>query len=100
MRQRVDRPCDEDHDNEQPRNDDRPIVARQSQTCREGAHRNSSSVFLMRRTLSAPMLTAARRMIPSKSGCSNGAISKIRKKNEMMRKISAPKIEPIALPAP
>ena len=35
-------------------------------------HRNSSSVFLTRNTRSAPMLTAARRMIPSNSGCSSG----------------------------
>ena len=54
----------------------------------------------MRSTRSAPMLTAASRMMPSKSGCSNGAMSKIRKKNEITRRISAPKIEPIALPVP
>ena len=46
------------------------------------------------------MLTAARRMIPSNSGCSSGAILKMRKKKEMTRRISAPKTEPIAPPVP
>ena len=41
------------------------------------------------------MLTAASRISPSNSGCSSGAMSKMRKKKEMTRRISAPKIEPI-----
>ena len=46
------------------------------------------------------MLTAASRIRPSNSGCSKGAMSKMRKKKEMTRKIMAPKIEPMALPVP
>ncbi len=46
------------------------------------------------------MLTAASRMMPSNSGCSSGAMSKMRKKYEMTRRISAPNTEPIAPPLP
>ena len=39
-------------------------------------------------------------MIPSNSGCSSGAMSKMRKKKEITRRTRAPKIEPIAPPVP
>ena len=71
---------DQDGDDEQRRDQDRPVVARRLKDGRKRAHRNSSSVFFTRSTRSAPMLTAARRIIPSNSGCSSGAMSKMRKK--------------------
>src|SRR6202023_1528968 len=80
-----------DSDGPQRRNQDRPVVAGERQARRDRTHLNSSSVFLTRSTRSAPMLTAARRMIPSNSGCSSGAMSEMRKKNEMTLRIIAPK---------
>src|SRR5271169_6218573 len=100
MRPGVGGPSNQDHDDEHGGDGDRPIVARQGQVRQIGGHRNSSNVFLTRRTRSAPMLTAASKMMPSNSGCSSGAISKTRKKKEITRNMRAPKIEPIAPPVP
>src|ERR1700724_967505 len=88
----------QDDEDEQGRDEDRAVVAREAETRRR--HRKSSSVFLTRSTPSAPMLTAASRIRPSNSGCSSGGMSKMRKKKEITRKIMAPKIEPRALPVP
>ena len=44
------------------------------------------------------MLTAAKRIIPSKSGCRSGAISKTRKKKEITRKIADAVGEAIRMP--
>src|SRR6202034_4523434 len=98
--QRVGRPGDQDCDDEKCGDEDRPVVARQRQVRGYRGHLKSSNVFLTRNIRSAPMLTAARRMSPSNRGWSSGAISKIRKKKEITRRMSAPKIEPIAPPVP
>src|SRR5882672_1406777 len=88
----------QDDEDEKGRDQDRAVVAREAGAHRR--HRKSSSVFLTRSTPSAPMLTAASRISPSNSGCSSGAMSKMRKKKEITRRIMAPKIEPMALPVP
>src|SRR5574337_1177000 len=76
----VHRAGDEDRHDEEGRDEDRPVVARGLEDGGKRRHRKSSSVFLTRNTRKAPMLTAARRMIPSNNGWSSGAMSKTRKK--------------------
>src|SRR5260370_41600686 len=88
----------QDDEDEQGRDQDRAVVVREAGAHRR--HRKSSSVFLTRSTPSAAILTAASKIRPSNSGCSKGAMSKMRKKKQMTRKIMAPKIEPMALPVP
>src|SRR5215213_5433060 len=104
--ERITRPDEQDEQDEAGRKDHGFVVGPEAQASwrdnRVGgsAHRNTSSLFLRRSSLSPPMLTAARSTSPSKRGCRRGATSKMRKLNEIVRSTIAPIMDPMALPVP
>jgi len=78
----------------------RAIVARQSQRARNRDHRKVSNVFWTRSMRSAPMLTAASRIIPSNRGCNQrGDVEHAEEKRDHAQDQCAD-MEPIAPPVP
>ena len=64
------------------------------------AHSNQSRRLRTRISPKAPMLTASSSTTPWKSGCQSGSKSKTKSRSPMVRKASAPKMAPMALPRP
>ena len=67
---------------------------------RRVAHWNHSSRLRTLNSPNAPRLTANSSTTPWKSGCHSGSKSKTKSRSPMVRKASAPKIAPMALPLP
>src|SRR6267142_2571181 len=88
---------DED-DDETERDENRPIDS--LQTPRHRAAPRNCSRLGARRTRIAPRLTAPSRIRPWINGCMSGWMSKTKSRSLTVRKTNAPKIEPIAPPAP
>src|SRR6266403_1460326 len=64
------------------------------------AHPKSSRRLRRRKMRAAPRLTAVSRTMPWKRGCQSGGRSKTKSRSSIVRRTKAPKIEPMALPAP